>query len=133
MFHEEHLECAMRTKYEFDAKSCPRCGNESKINHSYCKDCLNQWSRNYYANLPAEMKVKVDARAKVNSAIARGKIQRQPCEMCLADKAQAHHEDYTQPFAVRWLCNECHQEHHRQDREFNRYGRCEQLTFDITE
>lgn len=50
------------------------------------------------------------------SAIRRGLIERQPCEICGAVHGQGgtvihgHHGDYQRPMAVQWLC----QLHHRQ-------------------
>jgi hypothetical protein len=38
-----------------------------------------------------------------------GRIIRQPCEMCEAEKAEAHHDDYSKPLSVRWLCRSHHQ------------------------
>ncbi len=55
---------------------------------------------------------KRDAQMKVGNAIRDGKIVRQPCEKC-GKKAQAHHDDYSKPFDVRWLCPKHHGEAHR--------------------
>lgn len=51
------------------------------------------------------------ARAQVRNAIRDGRLQRQPCEAC-GKKAQAHHDDYTKPLEVRWLCPRDHSDHH---------------------
>lgn len=51
------------------------------------------------------------ARNRVATAIRDGKMQQQPCERCGA-KAQAHHDDYSKPLEVRWLCRDHHEEHH---------------------
>lgn len=40
--------------------------------------------------------------------IRRGLIVRQPCEVCQGQKAQAHHDDYSKPFNIRWLCQTRH-------------------------
>jgi hypothetical protein len=48
----------------------------------------------------------------VNNAIRDGRLTRQPCEVCGA-KAQAHHDDYSKPLDVRWLCATHHAEWHR--------------------
>jgi len=48
----------------------------------------------------------------VNNAIRDGKLKREPCEKCGAAKAQAHHEDYSKPFDIEWLCRKCHVIHH---------------------
>ena len=39
------------------------------------------------------------------------KLVKRPCEMCGAD-AQAHHEDYSKPLEVRWLCPVHHRQRH---------------------
>lgn len=39
----------------------------------------------------------------VSNAIRAGRLERQPCEVC-GKKAQAHHDDYSKPLDVRWLC-----------------------------
>lgn len=50
------------------------------------------------------------ARAAVQRAVARGKTSPQPCEECGNPHAEAHHEDYSQPLNVRWLCKLHHEE-----------------------
>ena len=53
------------------------------------------------------------ARIQTNHAIKAGRLVRQPCEVCGADdKVHAHHDDYSKPLDVRWLCPEHHREHH---------------------
>lgn len=52
------------------------------------------------------------ARRKVRSAIVAGKLKRQPCEVCGASRVHAHHDDYSKPLAVRWLCHPHHVAHH---------------------
>ncbi len=53
------------------------------------------------------------AHYQVSNAIRDGKLAKAPCEQCGAKKAQAHHDDYTKPLDVRWLCTKCHATHHR--------------------
>jgi hypothetical protein len=52
---------------------------------------------------------KAKARAAVSNAIRDGKLVKQPCEVC-GRKAQAHHDDYSRPLDVKWLCFKCHRE-----------------------
>ena len=53
---------------------------------------------------------KLLAHKKVYNAIKRGKLVRMPCEICGTDSAvHAHHDDYSRPLDVIWLC----QKHHR--------------------
>ena len=49
----------------------------------------------------------------VRSAIKMGELKRQPCEVCGNEKSQAHHDDYSKPLDVRWLCQKHHYEHHK--------------------
>jgi hypothetical protein len=55
---------------------------------------------------------KASARRIVRSAIERGELERQPCEMCGHVKVDAHHDDYSWPLEVRWLCRQHHTDIH---------------------
>lgn len=54
-----------------------------------------------------------EARWKLRRAVASGRIVRQPCEKCGSELAHGHHEDYSKPLDVRWLCVKCHGKEHR--------------------
>lgn len=56
--------------------------------------------------------LKVWARKATHSALARGVLERRPCEVCGDEKSDAHHEDYRQPLKVRWLCRLHHMHVH---------------------
>jgi len=45
-------------------------------------------------------------------AIKNGLLVRQPCEQCGNPKTHAHHEDYSQPLLVAWLCSRHHRRRH---------------------
>ncbi len=47
---------------------------------------------------------------KVKAAIRRGDLVNPGrCEQCGSDKAvNGHHDDYSKPMGVRWLCQKCH-------------------------
>ena len=47
------------------------------------------------------------------NAIRDGKLIRQSCETCGGTKVHAHHDDYSKPLEVRWLCPRHHNAHHR--------------------
>lgn len=53
-----------------------------------------------------------EARWKVHRAIKAGRLQKMPCEVCGNSTAQAHHDDYSRPLDIRWLCRKHHVEHH---------------------
>ena len=55
------------------------------------------------------------ARRMVMTAIANGTLTPKPCERCsFALGVQAHHEDYSKPLDVVWLCTKCHGVRHRE-------------------
>jgi hypothetical protein len=42
----------------------------------------------------------------------RGKLTKKPCEVCGSELVEMHHEDYSKPLEVRWLCRKHHLELH---------------------
>lgn len=56
---------------------------------------------------------KAKAHGKVAYAIKKGILIRQPCQECKSTRhVVAHHDDYDQPLAIRWLCEDCHKQWH---------------------
>jgi len=96
-----------------------------------CGDCCNARTARYVAKYP---EWKVRARAawrkrnpdKIKAAVRRykmiqreikaGRMVRQPCEVCGDMRSQGHHDDYSKPLVVRWLCQAHHAEHHQKAR-----------------
>lgn len=56
---------------------------------------------------------KVRARRAVHVALTTGALTRLPCEVCGSATVDAHHEDYSKPLDVRWLCRSHHLALHR--------------------
>jgi hypothetical protein len=55
------------------------------------------------------------ARKAVMTAIANGTLTPKPCERCgFGLGVHAHHEDYSKPLDVNWLCQTCHGHRHRE-------------------
>lgn len=57
---------------------------------------------------------KAAARLAARRAVLRGELTPQPCEVCGNSCAQKHHDDYSRPLDVRWLCPVHHTEVHHQ-------------------
>jgi len=103
---------------------------------SFCKDCVKERMRKYSKTDRAIELVKewnktdkgkavisrhrikyrklypqkYKAHNSTNNAIARGVIKKEPCRVCGEEKVEAHHEDYSKPFYIKWFC----QKHHRE-------------------
>ena len=45
---------------------------------------------------------------KVSNAIRDGRLEREPCVICGESNTEAHHEDYSKPLDVVWLCRKHH-------------------------
>ena len=67
----------------------------------------------YWKQYAIENKLKINARNKITDAVRRGKLTRKPCEKCGLPNAHAHHNDYSKPLDVIWLCHVHHMEIHR--------------------
>jgi len=61
-------------------------------------------------------RVQEKARGEVQRAIKAGRMQRLPCEVCAATPTEAHHEDYSKPLDVVFLCKKHHTKRHAEIR-----------------
>jgi ribosomal protein S27AE len=61
------------------------------------------------------------ARGIVGYALRKGFLKKKPCEVCGAFTVVAHHDDYSAPLAVRWLCVVHHAELHIEARKCLEY------------
>lgn len=57
--------------------------------------------------------LKASAHQKVRHAIKTGKLIKEPCKICGKEPAEAHHQDYTKPLEVMWMCKAHHEAWHR--------------------
>jgi hypothetical protein len=48
------------------------------------------------------------AHRALRRALLAGIVVKSLCEICFEKKVEAHHDDYSQPLDVRWLCRKCH-------------------------
>ena len=107
---------------------------------SQCKECRRRYADSYYRknkdkvlewgrlykqtpkgkavaiktahNQMAKFPEKWSARTTLKNEVASGRIKRLPCEVCGETKTEGHHDDYSKPLEVRWLCTYHHKQHH---------------------
>lgn len=62
------------------------------------------YSRNRYAERPEIGR----AHAAVRRSIKNGTLVKQPCAVCGSEDSESHHDDYSKPLEVIWLCGPHH-------------------------
>lgn len=92
--------------------------NRSMVNE-YCKKSLKISNKQQETRKRLEIKYKTEkriqylAKRKVEYALKSKKIIRGECNICKTDKnIHAHHNDYTKPLVIEWLCAKCHKQKH---------------------
>ena len=88
------------------------CSTECYSN--YRKYILPKEEQNRYGTgLPKEEReLRKWCRSTLNHAIRDGLISRKDCSIC-GRRAEAHHDDYTRPYDVEWLCFYHHRKLHK--------------------
>ena len=91
-----------------------RCKNSDTYNPNYKGGQLS----NYEYKLRAMQKnpARFQAMQAVQTAIRNGSLVRQPCFNCGNPISEAHHEDYSKPLEVKWLCRQHHVQQHYAER-----------------
>lgn len=113
-----------RRKRRTTIRDCQQCGKpfEARLYEVsrgwglYCSQKCNSKSRSHLRlkPLPGTKAQKLRANGLINMRIKRGKLTRPTaCDDCLkACRPDAHHDDYSKPAEVRWLCRSCHMKTH---------------------
>jgi hypothetical protein len=111
-------------------EKCIACDNPlHKKSEYYCgKKCEQIYRQNHKGDIPEFLSkwkvrknisnkdplVKFRARARriTKSLIREGKINKEPCVVCGCEDVLAHHEDYSKPNDVIWICASHHKSYH---------------------
>ena len=112
---------------------CDYCGQKfhtkksafaKRKHHFCCRECYSKYraeimppeEQNAYGTGydHAERLRRKKAREVLNHYLRDNHIDRKPCEICGAEKAEAHHDDYSKPLEIRWLCFKCHRQWHKE-------------------
>lgn len=74
-------------------------------------EAVRQHNREAARRYREKNREKVKARYTLHTELRAGRMQVQPCEQCGA-RGEAHHENYSKPLEVRWLCKIHHESLH---------------------
>jgi hypothetical protein len=108
---------ASRDNRHHRCKACDRRRDKQRLRDGTMQASISRWGERYPERIAAHK--------AVQQAVKAGTLERSPCASCGSTKAvHAHHEDYTRPLDVTWLCHPCHIEHHRLERL---YGKGQEL------
>lgn len=72
---------------------------------------MRAWRKTPAGAMTEEQRRKDVARSYAAVYQKRGKLVPEPCEVC-GEKAEKHHDDYSKPLGVRWLCPTHHRQWH---------------------
>ena len=78
-----------------------------------CKACRNaeaRATRPKHSELTDEQRQRANCRSYANVYQRMGVLVPKPCEVCGDEKVEKHHDDYSKPLQVRWLCKQHHRE-----------------------
>lgn len=125
--HSRCKQCVKTQQQEIYARPDVKAKRQAlgKVWYSQNTDSVNQRSSDWARSNPEGWNAiirkyressphKVKANEQVRRAIRLGKMKRQPCEKCGTIKSHAHHEDYSKPLDVLWLCGTHHRERHEE-------------------
>ena len=76
----------------------------------YHRQYMRKWRKG--RPLTPEQRFKDSCRHFAGAYLRRGLITRQPCVECGSNDSQMHHEDYSKPLIVIWLCRPHHLDRH---------------------
>jgi hypothetical protein len=103
----ERARARERARYYRDRKKRAALGKRwREENRERAREIKREWA--------ARHPEKVKASQAVSNAIRDGRMVKGPCEVCgTTERIEGHHDDYSKPLDVRWLCVPHHAEHHR--------------------
>jgi len=101
------------------AKTEVRANRKKNIHYyrSYDRKRGNRQTDEYQKEYRERFPAKAKARRKVAYHVRKGDLTAKPCEVCGEEKTVAHHDDYSKPLDVRWLCQAHHVRWHKENGE----------------
>ena len=101
--------------FRMDKNTCSKCGMPLEDTRAgkqrYCRSChaaYMRMTRPKHSELTDKQRKKANCRSYLNVYLNQGRIQKLPCAVCGSINSQAHHENYSKPLKVVWLCRNHH-------------------------
>lgn len=100
-----------------------KCGKEIETERpacTYCRSCHNAYMRKNrlkHSELSISQRKKANCRSYSNVLVRKGMIAKKPCEICGETKVEIHHEDYSKPRELIFVCKKHHKEIHKKKME----------------
>lgn len=120
-------------------RPCKRCELKRTFMTAYnrpkwmCIPCESRTSEPNVIRWRENHPDKFNAQKQLQHAVATNRLVRGKCEVCGSGKAHGHHEDYSKPLDVIWLCAKHHAERHLEIKatrrlagELKQFHRCDE-------
>lgn len=129
--HKEEMHAKDKARYQRERQTRLRRAKEyAEHNRDKVKEYQKEYRKKnreklnkYSSEMRSKRKQKYgEAHHFVSHALANSKIEKKPCDVCGAEDAEAHHDDYNKPLEVRWLCRACHAEWHKNNKPIYKEG-----------
>lgn len=117
LYHQKNREKIINYKRQYRKRYAQKVLERERVyrseNFEKCRGPIRRWSKTeegkksmYEAHKRSKAKYpeKHKANAAVKRAVRSGSLTRLPCEVCGDKNTHGHHEDYSKPLEVRWLC-----------------------------
>lgn len=113
--HQKARDCRMN-KCKECVKAAVRANRLINLEYyrEYDRKRGNRQGPDYQKNYRRKNQIKYKAHSAVGNAVRDGRLLKSKnCENCDGTGAiHGHHDDYTKPLEVRWLCAACHRQWH---------------------
>jgi hypothetical protein len=127
----KNYECICETCSRVFRDRIPKkfCSRSCSISHRNTLVILSgsdnpNWKGGSKSRYKTEHIDRVKANNVVSELLRRRKITPLPCEICGEQRyTQAHHQDYSKPLNINWLCSSCHMRIHFAVRELRSVAR----------
>ncbi len=113
---ERHSVLMLDPKFVLKERARQRAKEARKRSEGRVRKETTEEGRNRTRRYRAKHGLKYKAHSAVGNALRAGNLVEKPCDRCGA-KAEAHHDDYSKPLDVTWLCPKHHAQRHVELRE----------------